>query len=129
MQRETQTTEVQENTNGDADVRQRTVSRSTQVSGVVIAQRVVWFFAGFIVVFLALRTLLLLLAANQGNFFVDLVYAVGGLFAAPFAGIFGSPTYGQSYFDTASLVGMVVYVLLAWGFVKLFTLTRPHEEV
>lgn len=129
MQRETQTTEVRENTSGDTGVRQKTVSRDTQVSGVVIAQRVIWFFAGFIIVFLALRTLLLLLAANQGNFFVDFVYAVGGFFAAPFAGIFGSPTYGQSYFDTASLVGIVVYVLLAWGIAKLVTLTRPHEEV
>ena len=129
MQRETQTTEVRENLDGDTGVRQRTVSRDTQVSGVVIAQRVIWFFAGFIIVFLALRTLLLLLAANQGNFFVDFVYAVGGFFAAPFAGIFGSPTYGQVYFDTASVVGIVVYALLAWGLTKLVTLTRPHEEV
>ena len=129
MQEEKQTTEVRENTNNDTGVRRQTVSRSTQVSGVVIAQRVIWFFAGFIIVFLALRTLLLLLAANQGNFFVDFVYAIGGFFAAPFAGIFGSPTYGQVYFDTASLVGIVVYALLAWGLTKLVTLTRPHEEV
>ena len=129
MQEEKQTTEVRENNNVDTGVRRQTVSRSTQVSGVVIAQRVIWFFAGFIIVFLALRTLLLLLAANQGNFFVDFVYAIGGFFAAPFAGIFGSPTYGQVYFDTASLVGIVVYALLAWGLTKLVTLTRPHEEV
>lgn len=129
MQRETQTTEVRENTNDDAGVRRETVSRSARVSGVVIAQRVIWFFAGFIITFLVLRVLLLILAANQGNFFVDFVYAVGGFFAAPFAGIFGSPTYGQSYFDTASLVGIVVYTLLAWGLAKLVTLTRPHEEV
>ena len=129
MQEEKQTTEVRENNNGDTGVRRQTVSRSTQVSGVVIAQRIIWFFAGFIIVFLALRTLLLLLAANQGNFFVDFVYAIGGFFAAPFAGIFGSPTYGQVYFDTASLVGIVVYALLAWGLTKLVTLTRPHEEV
>lgn len=129
MQRETQTTEVRENVEGDAGVRQKTVSRSAQVSGVVVAQRVVWFFAGFIITFLALRVLLLLLAANQGNFFVDFVYAVGGFFAAPFAGIFGSPTYGQVYFDTASIVGIVVYALLAWGIAKLVTLTRPQEEI
>lgn len=131
MDEEQQTTEVRETNSqvGGANVQRRTVSRTTQTSGVVVAQRVVWFFAGFIIVFLALRVLLLLLAANQGNFFVDFVYAVGGFFAAPFVGIFGSPTYGQVYFDTASVVGIVVYALLAWGLVKLITLTRPQEEV
>jgi len=131
MEEEQQTTEVQETNKqvGNTNVQKQTVSRSTQVSGVVIAQRVIWFFAGFIMVFLALRVLLLMLAANQGNFFVDFVYALGGFFAAPFSGIFGSPTYGEFYFDTASVVGIVVYALLAWGIAKLITLTRPHEEV
>jgi len=131
MEEEQQTTEVKETNRqvGDTKVQRQTVSRATQVSGVVIAQRVIWFFAGFIMVFLALRVLLLLLAANQGNFFVDFVYAVGGFFAAPFSGIFGSPTYGEFYFDTASVVAIVVYALLAWGIAKLITLTRPHEEV
>jgi len=131
MEEEQQTTEVQETNKrvGNTNVQRQTVSRSTQVSGVVIAQRVIWFFAGFIMVFLALRVLLLMLAANQGNFFVDFVYALGGFFAAPFSGIFGSPTYGEFYFDTASVVGIVVYALLAWGIAKLITLTRPHEEV
>lgn len=84
-------------------------------NGRVYAQRVVWFVAGFIIVMLALRVVLLMLGANQGNAFVDLVYGVAGLFAAPFQGIFGSPVYGRFYFDTSSVVGMVIYSLLAWG--------------
>ncbi|MCB9820248.1 YggT family protein [Candidatus Nomurabacteria bacterium] len=80
-------------------------------------------------VFLGLRVLLLALAANQGNPFVDFVYAIGGFFSAPFTGIFGSPSYGQFFFDTASVVAIVVYALVAWGLVKLVTLTRPQDEV
>ena len=131
MQDEQQTTEVRE-TNaqvGDTNVQRQTVKKTTATSGVVVAQRSVWFFAGFIIVFLVLRVVLLLLAANQGNFFVDFVYALGGFFAAPFAGIFGSPSYGQAFFDTASVVGVVVYTLVAWGLTKVVTLTRPNEEV
>lgn len=131
MQEDEQTTEVRETNSqvGDTNVQRQTVRKTSQTSGVVIAQRVIWFFAGFIIVMLALRVLLLLLAANQGNFFVDFVYALGGFFAAPFVGIFGSPSYGEFFFDTASVVAIVVYALLAWGLAKLVTLTRPQEEI
>lgn len=131
MQEDEQTTEVRETNSqvGDTNVQRQTVRKTSQTSGVVIAQRVIWFFAGFIIVMLALRVLLLLLAANQGNFFVDFVYALGGFFAAPFVGIFGSPSYGELFFDTASVVAIVVYALLAWGLAKLVTLTRPQEEI
>lgn len=131
MQEDQQTTEVRETNSqvGDTNVQRQTVRRETQTSGVVVAQRIIWFFAGFIITVLALRVLLLVLAANQGNFFVDFVYALGGFFSAPFAGIFGSPSYGEFFFDTASVVAIVVYALVAWGLAKLITLTRPQEEI
>lgn len=126
---EQQTTEVRrsEVQDGATNVQRETVSATHRPDGSVVAQRVIWYIAGFIITFLALRVVLLLLGANQGNFFVDLVYAVGGFFAAPFSGIFGSPSYGQSFFDTASVVAMVVYALLAWGIAKAFTLTGRRE--
>lgn len=99
------------------------------LSGAVVATRIVWFIAGFISIVLALRIIFLMLSANQGSGFVDLVYGLGGFFAAPFVGIFGSPTYGQFYFDIASLIAIVVYLLIAWGLGKLFTLTRPRQEI
>ena len=114
---------------GNTNVSRRTVQQTTETSGVVIAQRVIWFITGFITVILGLRVLLLALAANQGNFFVDFVYTLGAFFSAPFAGIFGSPTYGEFFFDTASVVAIVVYLLVAWGIAKLITLTRPQDEI
>jgi len=126
--RTTVTTEAADTGHGVTE--QQTVRHRSTVSGVVIAQRIVWFFVGLIVVFLSLRVLLLLLAANQGSAFVDFVYTIGGLFAAPFYGIFSyTPAYGQSVFEISSLVAIAMYILLGWGITKLLTLTRPHEEV
>lgn len=132
MEEEKQTTEVRQTNeqSGGTNVQRETVSRATSTSGVVIIQRVVWFLAGVIIALLALRILLLLLAANQGTPFVDFVYVVSGMFAAPFYGIFSyEPSYGKSVFEVSSLVAIIVYALVAWGIAKLVTLTRPHEEI
>ncbi len=121
---EVRTTEVQD---GPTNVQRQAVSETRKSDGAVVAQRIVWYIAGFIITFLVLRIVLLLLGANEGNVLVDLVYAVGGFFALPFSGIFGEPTFGQAYFDTASLVAIVIYTLLAWGVARLFTLTGARE--
>ena len=126
-----QTTEVQENTtraNG-VQVKRRDVSQRTQVSGVVVAQRFIWFIVGIINALIAIRFVLLLLGANQSAGFVDFIYSVTGLLVAPFVGIFGQPVYGQFVFDWASLLAILVYSLIALGLTKLITLTRPREEV
>ncbi len=92
----------------------------------VVASRVVWYVVGFILVLLAIRLVLFLFGANQGSGFVGFMYAISGVFATPFSGIFPAPSYGQFFFDTASLVAMVVYMLIGWGISKLFTIT--HRE-
>ncbi len=129
MNEEQQTTEVRTSDvqDGATNVQRQTVATKTKSDGNVIAQRIVWYIAGFIITFLALRVILLMLGANKGNFFVDLVYSVGGLFSAPFQGIFGEPSYGQFYFDASSVVAIIVYALLAWGIAKAFTLTGSRE--
>jgi len=126
---EQQTTEVRttETQDGPTQVERQTVATKSPKDGAVLAQRIIWYIAGFIMTFLALRVVLLMLGAGQNNFFVDFVYAVGGFFAAPFLGIFGEPTYGQFFFDTSSIVAIVVYALLAWGISKAFTLTGSRQ--
>jgi len=126
-----QTTEVHETTvqpNG-AQVEQHNVSRKTQTSGVVIAQRFIWFIIGIVNVLIAIRFVLLLLGANQTAGFVDFIYGITGVLVAPFVGIFGEPTYGQFVFEWSSLLAIAIYSLIAWGIVKLLTLTRPREEI
>lgn len=131
MDQEQQTTEVRSTNvqDGATNVQRETVSSATTVDNRIIASRVVWYIAGFIITLLALRVLLFLLGANQGSGFVDFLYAISGVFAAPFYGIFPQPAYGASVLDTASLVAMVVYALVAWGITKLFTLNRAQPVV
>ncbi len=131
MQEEKQETEIRETTNqvGDTSVGRQSVTKRTQTSGAVVAQRVVWFIVGVISVIIALRFALLLLGANQGAGFTDFVYTLSSVFVAPFVGIFGQPTYGTSVFEISSLLAIAVYLLIGWGIAKLFTLGSPREEV
>lgn len=117
---------------GDTSVEKQTVSQSASASGRVVLSRIIWFVVGVIITFIATRVLLMLLGANQGNAFVDFVYSVGGMFAAPFFGVFGyEPAYGSSVFEISSLVAIVVYALIGWGVVKLVNISSPSgtEEV
>lgn len=131
MQPEKQETEIRESntTVGDTSVQKQTVATSVQTSGVVIAQRIVWFIAGIISIIIALRFVLLLLGANQSAGFTDFVYSLSGAFVAPFNGIFGQPTYGTSVFEVSSLLAIAVYLLIAWGITKLLTIGQPREAV
>ena len=109
----------------------QTVTTDAQTApGNVIARRVVWYIAGFIISLLALRILLLLLGANEASPFVSFIYTVSSLFAAPFYGMFNyTPTYGQSVLEISSLVAMLVYALIAWGIAKLLTLGSNRADV
>lgn len=131
MQQDTQETEVRETTtrDGNTTVQRQTVARREETPGVVVAQRVVWFIAGLISIIIALRFVFLLLGANRGADFTDFVYSLSAPFVAPFVGIFGEPTYGTSVFEVSSLLAIVIYLLIAWGIAKLFTIARPKDEV
>jgi len=129
--RDQQTTEVRETrvVDNNPNNERRTEVVSDQADSRVIAKRIIWYIAGFIVALLALRIVLLLLAANQGNTFVDFIYGLSGFFAMPFYGIFSyQPVYGSSTFEVSSVVAIVIYLLIAWGIAKLFTLTSARGE-
>ncbi|UTX51474.1 YggT family protein [Candidatus Saccharibacteria bacterium TM7i] len=126
-----QETEVREtNTqNGNTVVQKRRIARSELAPGVVVLQRIVWFIAGLISVIIAMRFVFLLLGANREAGFTDFIYSASSPFVAPFTGIFGEPVYGTSVFEVSSLLAITVYLLIAWGVAKLFTLARPQDEV
>ena len=120
------TTEEPARTDVDRDV---VVTRDA-TSGGVLAARVVWYITGVIIALLALRLILQLLGANEGNPFVDLVYGLSGIFAAPFFGMFSyEPSYGVSFFEVSTFVAILIYALLGWGIARLFTLNRRSAEV
>lgn len=129
---EKQTTEVRETNErqGNTDVSRQTVQSESTVSSSVMLKRVVWYIAGVIIALLAIRVVLLLLGANRDSGFVDFVYALSGVFAAPFYGIFNyQPVYGQATLELSSLVAMAVYALVAWGIAKLTTLTKSNPSI
>lgn len=121
-----ETTEVRE-TN---DIDNTTATHAGRADGPLVFHKVVWYIAGIIIALLALRIVFLLLAANQGSPFVDLIYGLSGIFAAPFFGIFGyTPAYGQSVLEVSSLVAIAIYALIAWGIAKLATLTTNRTDI
>lgn len=130
MDEERQTTEVRETNvqEGATNVQRQTIAQTTQADGRVVASCVVWYIVGFIIVLLVLRLVLLLLGANDNNAFVGFVYALSGVFAWPFYGIFSyQPAYGQSVLEVSSLVAIAVYALVGWGVSKLFTLNSARD--
>ena len=130
MDEDRQSTEVRETNvqEGATNVQRQTIAQTTQADGRVVASRVVWYIVGFIIVLLVLRLVLLLLGANDNNAFVGFVYALSGVFAWPFYGIFSyQPAYGQSVLEVSSLVAIAVYALVGWGVSKLFTLNSARD--
>lgn len=130
-ERDQKTTEVKDTNEqlGDTNIHRQSVTTTTKADASVVAKRVVYYLAGVIIALLALRIVLLLMAANQGSEFVDFVYALSGFFAVPFYGMFNyQPTYGQSTFEISSVIGIIVYGLVAMGVAKLFTLTKSDDS-
>ncbi len=126
MARVVETDEPTVTTDRDREV----VTDRSGVPGSVVAQRVVWYIVGIIIGLLALRLVLQLLGANEGNAFVDLVYGLSGIFAAPFFGMFSyEPSYGVSYFEVGTFVAMIVYALIGWAIARAFTLGSRSAEV
>jgi YggT family protein len=98
-------------------------SEATRRAAVVSRiNQVIYFVFGVINVLLALRFVLLMLGASEASPFVSLIYGLSGPFAAPFQGIFSEPAFSGSVVEWASLVGIIIYMLLAYGLTRLVAL-------
>lgn len=94
-----------------------------------LAERIVWFIAGVIVVLLGFRLLLSLLGANTSNPFANFIYTASHPFVAPFFSLFSynNIRYGVSRFEVYTVVAIIFYIILAWGIVKLVTIARRND--
>lgn len=118
----TSTVTGEETTVTDRPVAARSADK---VPGPVLAQRIVWYIGGALLILLALRFILALLGANRANQFADLIFSLSAPFVAPFFGLFAyEPVYGQFAFELGTLVAIAVYAALTAGIAKLFTLNR-----
>ena len=101
------------------------VSTASSVRGVSMVARIINYVVGILLSLLAIRFVLSLLGANQGNPFADFIYSLTYPFVAPFFGLFGyTVKYGVARFELETIIAMVVYALVAFGLVKLVTIKQ-----
>jgi YGGT family len=93
-----------------------------RAAGVERAKQVIYFIFGIVEVLLAIRFVLLLLGASEASGFVRLIYGLSQPFVLPFQGIFGTPSFDSSVIEWSSLVGIMVYLLVAYGLARVIEL-------
>lgn len=86
--------------------------------------QIVWYALGVIEALLAIRFILKLLGANPAAGFSNFIYDVSYIFLAPFLTVFQATQFGDSIFEWATLLAMVIYYLIAWGIIRLFFMGR-----
>lgn len=101
-----------------------------------IAQ-LVWLLVALVEVFIGIRVVLKLLAANPQNAFASFIYALSDVMLLPFLGITIAPGANGVVLDVPAIIGMLVYALFGWIVVRLIWLlfkparrrsVRTYEE-
>jgi hypothetical protein len=88
----------------------------------------IYFLFGFLEILLAIRLLLKLTGANVASGFVSFIYGITGILVLPFRGIFGQAYASGSIFEPATIVAIFVYMLIAWGIVKLIHISSGEKQ-
>ncbi|NTW22989.1 YggT family protein [Candidatus Falkowbacteria bacterium] len=86
--------------------------------------QIVWYLLGIIETLLALRFILKLFGANPGAIFTDFVYNASYVFTAPFVAVFRTSQVSGSIFEWTTILGMLIYWLLAYGIIKLLLISK-----
>jgi len=98
-------------------------SEATRRAAIIArTKQIVYFVFGIINVLLLLRFIFLALGASEASPFVNFIYGLSHPFVLPFQGIFGEPSFDGSVLEWASLVGIAIYMLLAYGLARLIEL-------
>ncbi|SHI58134.1 YggT family protein [Lutispora thermophila] len=91
----------------------------------------IYYILSLIEALLLFRFLFKLLGANPDNGFVSFIYSMTGIFIAPFTGIFNSfvskGLTSKSVLEPATIIGMIVYSVIAWGIVGLIRIKAEKE--
>ena len=75
----------------------------------------------FIETIIAIRFVFTLIQASRSSAFVDMIYSASNFFLDPFAGI-GIPNqviFAGLVFDTFALVGLIIYMVIAFILVEM----------
>ena len=91
--------------------------------------QIIWYILGLIEALLAFRLLLRLVGANPNSGFAELIYAISAPFALPFQGVVRPSAFGASVMEWSTVIAMLVYLIIAYGLVKLFKLIKPTDPI
>jgi hypothetical protein len=97
---------------------------STTTKPLYRGTQIVWYILGLIEALLIFRLILKLFGANPNAGFSDFIYSVSHVFAAPFLSVFNISTVEGSVLEWTTLLAMLVYWIIGWGIVKLFTMGK-----
>ncbi len=86
--------------------------------------QIVWYLVGLIEVLLVFRIFLKALAANSTAGFTSLIYAITMPLTLPFSRVFGIGQVEGNVFEWTTLLAMLVYLLIGWGIVKIFLMSK-----
>ncbi len=87
--------------------------------------QVIWYIVGVMEFVLLFRLILRLIGANPNSGFANLIYNLSDPLALPFSGVVSPMVSGVSVFEWATVIAMLVYLLLAYGIIKLFEFFKP----
>lgn len=89
---------------------------------------VVYYVLNIVEALLLIRLILKLLAANPAAGFTNAIYAVTNPLVAPFTGIFPTSVTSGSVLEWSTIIGMIVYALIAYAIVQLLRIAtrRTH---
>ena len=116
------------------EIIQETVSTSAsnQATNSQTTEYLVYFAFGLLEVLLAFRLVLKMTGASLASGFVSMIYTLTGIFIMPFEGIFrrgfAQGVETTSILEPATLVALIVYVIVAWGIVKLVRISSGEKQ-
>jgi hypothetical protein len=114
--------EYVEEVRGPGEVYQRQVVRdqsAERYNTIVRINQFIWLIFGLILSLIGIRIILRLIGANPAAVFSQMIYGATDIFLWPFAGITADPGVGAFTLEISSIIGMIVYALLAWGITRL----------
>lgn len=108
----------------------RVVRNSTAEQHATLSRisQIIWLLFGFLEALIGLRIVMKLIGANPAAVFTQVLYGITDVFLWPFAGITANPGVGAFQLEISSIIGMMVYALIAWGLTKLLWVLLYHPE-
>lgn len=134
----TTTTTNTSNTNNQGNKPNRNSSTSTttsrQETGIrnSTPKKVIYYILGLLEILFAFRLVLKLLGANPESGFVSFIYNVTQVFLYPFIAIFRPATTTgietKAVLEPSTIIGMIVYAIVAVGIVKLIYINKSENR-